>query len=424
MNKRRWPLWKRNLALLWAGQFAVTLGLTGMTPFMVFHIRAMIGEMEGEALAGWTALALGGPSAAYMLATPFWGRLGDRISRKWMVVRALGGLAICMAGMAYAPTAAVFVLFRLLQGALGGIYDAATAMIAVTAPPERKGEAIGRYQQAVTAGMLAGPLIGGWFVGRIGTDAFLLGAAALTGLCCAAAALLLREGEAANRSSQDQQAFSELPVKGGVWACLQSFWRDREIRAYITAAMLARCMASAGVTLLPLYLLAAYPEEGIGLANRIGWLEAIASLGALYGAVYFAKASDRGRSDRLLIMALLLCTLCVGLQAALPMLAALLLLKLGQGFAYSAVQPLVMRAIVHNSGNGRQGVSIGTANSLLVAGQLAGAALPAAIAGWTGASGGLALTALLPLAGALIIYQSSFTKKLFERGEHANHAGS
>lgn len=412
MSRQNWPLWKRQLLLLWLGQFAVTLGLTGMTPFLLFHMQELLGT-TGEAAIWWTSAALAVPSAAYMVTTPLWGKLGDRISRKWMVVRALGGLGFCMAGMAYAPNAAVFLLFRLLQGGLGGIYDAATAMIAVSAPPERKGEALGRYQQAVVAGSLAGPLIGGWCVGRIGSEAFLLGAATLTLLSCAVCAALLKEEKTHGEESREEKRTE------GVWHCLSFFWQDRDIRSVLAAGILARAMSAAGVALLPLLLWQAYPEEGAGLAGSIGWMEALAALGALYGAARFGKASDRGRSDRLLLLALLLCALSVGLQALLPFVAALLLLKLVQGFAYSAVQPIVMRTLISRTAGGRHGIQIGTANSLLVIGQLAGSVFPAIVLHAVSASAGLILAALLPLAGAFIL---SMNQRMNRRKE-ANYAG-
>jgi MFS transporter, DHA1 family, staphyloferrin B biosynthesis exporter len=416
MSKQAWPLWQRQLLLLWIGQFAVTLGLTGMTPFLLFHMQELLGGAHEDAV-WWTSVALAVPSAAYMVTTPLWGKLGDRVRRKWMVVRALGGIGFCMAGMALAPTAGLFLLFRLLQGALGGIYDAATAMLAVSAPPERKGEALGRYQQAVIAGSLAGPLIGGWFVGRIGSDAFLLGAAVLTLLSGAACALLLPDEEAKRQSEEARSAAQSE----GVWRCLRSFWQDREARSVLTAGVLARAMSAGGVALLPIVLWQAYPEEGARLAESIGWMEALASLGALYGAARFGKAGDRGNGPRLLYLALLLCALSMGLQAILPVIAIVLVLKLIQGFAYSAVQPLVMRTMLARAREGGQGMQIGTVNSLLVVGQLVGSLLPLAVLPAVSASTGLLLTALLPLAGALLL-RLGINKSLRRRKE-ANYAG-
>ncbi len=43
------------------------------------------------------------------------GKLGDKISRKWMVLRALLGLAVCLFLMALCTTPLQFVLVRLFQ---------------------------------------------------------------------------------------------------------------------------------------------------------------------------------------------------------------------------------------------------------------------------------------------------------------------
>ncbi|USB31593.1 MFS transporter [Paenibacillus sp. YPG26] len=423
----RWPLWKRNLAVLWMGQFAVTLGLTGTTPFMLFHIERLATGSEGSIML-WTSIALAGPSVTYMLTTPLWGKLGDRVSRKWMFVRALVALGICMLGMAWAPTILVFVIFRLLQGGLGGIYDAAIAMIAVTVPPDRKGEAIGRYQQAVIAGGLTGPLIGGLAMGWIGSNMFLTAAALITLACSVLAWSVLSDppksrvnsvlgadqtvNEATDHKNSDEKGTGSKP--NGVWASILLFSKHSEMRYLLTAGILSKCAGTALVAIYPLFIREHY-TSGPSAANMIGMLEAATGIGALYGAGKWSREGDRKDPVLLILIALCLSGIVVLLQASTPAFAVLIVLKLAQGYVFSAVIPLVLRSILQHSAEGRQGVNIGTANSLLVTGQLAGSFMPQALHIFPGLLLGIGGIGILPLIGAAVVSILPIKKKYTER---------
>jgi MFS family permease len=128
---------KRNLVLLWFGQFVVMLGLTGITPIMYLFMEDF-GISVNESLV-WSGLTLAAPAMAYAISTPFWGRMGDKWNRKWMVTRALICLALCMIGMALAPTPQLFFVFRLLQGCLVLVAAVASAIGLTSMNDERRG---------------------------------------------------------------------------------------------------------------------------------------------------------------------------------------------------------------------------------------------------------------------------------------------
>jgi MFS family permease len=78
--------------LLWLGQFANTSGLMILVPIMPFYLE-QLGTRGTVQTQTWAGVAIAAPALALTFTTPLWGRLGDRIGRKWMVVRALLGLA-------------------------------------------------------------------------------------------------------------------------------------------------------------------------------------------------------------------------------------------------------------------------------------------------------------------------------------------
>lgn len=149
---------RMNLKLLWLSQFINTAGLMMLVPIMPLYME----QLGAGARTGlWAGAAVAAPALPLALVTPLWGRLGDRIGHKWMVVRALLGLAAAMGIMAIADTPVVFLLARLLQGAVGGVVEAATAFVSDDGDDHERGSALGRSYSATAAGALTGPLVGG-----------------------------------------------------------------------------------------------------------------------------------------------------------------------------------------------------------------------------------------------------------------------
>lgn len=154
----------RNLGLLWVGQFVNTAGLMMLVPIMPFYVQEL-GVSDMAAVQTWAGIAIAAPALALTVATPLWGRLGDRIGRHWMVVRSLVGLAAAMVVMATAMNPVVLVLGRLLQGGLGGVVEAAQALAGYAGPSKKRGSPLGKSFSATAAGSLSGPLLGGLLVG-------------------------------------------------------------------------------------------------------------------------------------------------------------------------------------------------------------------------------------------------------------------
>lgn len=408
--------WKKHLAILRAGQFSVSLGLTGTAPFIGLHMARLANG--GDSVLLWTSLAMAGPSLTYMLTTPLWGKLNDRMERKWSVVRALAGLAACMVGMAMSTTPATFLLFRLLQGTLGGISDASLGWIASMVPSDRKGEAIGKYQQASLAGALAGPLLGGFAMFLTGEASMLILTAILAACCAYASARFLPKGR--NRTSETSR-----PVFG-IFASITLFWQTKPLRMILTAGVLTRGMTAALAVVFPLLVSERF-GTGAGMAALIGMHEAAGGLGALTGSGFWGKRSDRMDGIKIIRLASLMGALTILLQAASPLYALLLPLRALHGFFSSAVSPLVLRTITGESSHETYGVRIGTANSLLVFGQLAGSFIPAALRGIPELALAVSAISLLPLAAAAAASGSNAPRSngllIRKKGGVANESG-
>jgi DHA1 family solute carrier family 18 vesicular amine transporter 1/2 len=97
-----------------------------------------------------------------MLSVPM-GSVSDRFGRKRPMIGALLLLAISTVAFAYAQSLAMLFVARILQGAADAMtWIVGFAMIADLYSPEERGRAMGLAMAGSTAGLIVGPVLGGW----------------------------------------------------------------------------------------------------------------------------------------------------------------------------------------------------------------------------------------------------------------------
>ena len=146
---------------------AVSMVSSFLTPFMASGMNVgmpLIGKEFGASAVtlGWilTAYTL----AAAMFLMPF-GRLADLVGRKRIFAL---GLAVNIIGTvigAVAPSVAVLILGRAVQGFGGAmIFGTGVAILTSVYPPGARGHALGLNTAAVYTGLSLGPVFGGFLV--------------------------------------------------------------------------------------------------------------------------------------------------------------------------------------------------------------------------------------------------------------------
>lgn len=352
-----------NLALLWAGQFVNTAGLMMLVPIMPFYIEDM-GVRDPQVAATWAGVAVAAPALALVVATPLWGRLGDRVGRKWMVVRALLGLSAAMAVMASATTPLALVLGRLLQGTLGGVVEAATGFAGTTGKRGQRGAALGKSFSATAAGSLVGPLAGGALVGAGGLRALML---VLSGVAASIAVLsALGLGEPRRESSPSDSSAPREP-------------NDRPARWRLPVS--ARLAVAAAAAYLGVYglipLFAEYTRGIVAVPGSAGiWVGVAHSLtwgATLICSPLWGRYNDRAaRPVRTFAWAALGCGLAIAAQALPIGLIPVLALRLVQGACFAALAQSLFFHAARIASERRAGGAVGSANSFLLAGQSVG----------------------------------------------------
>jgi len=177
------------IRLLFAIQL-VAMGAMEMSgPFWPLHLRRLAPSDAAFAFAGIAVYV--GPMLGTMLTAGFWGRLGDRVGHKPMMVRALLALALTQAALACTTDVAAILVLRFLQGACAGFIAPAQAYGVGIEAAERRSRLFAFLQVATNVGSLAGAVAGGLVLDAASFFWVNAGAAALCGLCALATWLLL-----------------------------------------------------------------------------------------------------------------------------------------------------------------------------------------------------------------------------------------
>ncbi|WP_124727031.1 MFS transporter [Staphylospora marina] len=363
--------WRRNFLILWTGQFVSISGLTVMVPLMPLFIEELTGT-SGEAAAWWTGVCLAAPAVTSLFCAPLWGRLGDEWGRKWMVVRALGGLVISLALMGFCRSPWQFLLCRLFQGACGGVVDAAAAFAGSEAPPERKGQVLGRLNAATAAGSVLGPLMGGMLADLAGFRSLFFIMAALTGVLTVTAACFLRETNIV-RQRESQEKSAVRPLKEA-WLSLV---RHRETRAFLCGGVFAQA-GIYGVTAVFALHVAALSGDSSMAATWVGLLQAVTWLSVMVASPWWGKRNDTKPVHVSFVWAALGCGISVMIQAWVTDVGWLVPLRMVQGALFSALIPSVFCQICRSGDPRLHGTRVGLANSCLTGGQIQGSLLASA----------------------------------------------
>ncbi len=147
--------WSPVLPLL-AAEGVIALGFGAILPILsIFYMQHGVDLPElGIVVAAWPA--------ARLFGEPLFGRLADRVSRKWMMVAALVVSAVAVALPVAVSGTLAFIVLRAIAGLGAAAYDpAARGYLMDVNPPERQGETFGLYSAAQMGGFMVGPAVGG-----------------------------------------------------------------------------------------------------------------------------------------------------------------------------------------------------------------------------------------------------------------------
>ncbi len=122
------------------------------------HIAGSLSSTIDEATWALTSYLV-----ANAIILPLTGWLAAYFGRKRLLIFAVSGFTISSLLCGLAPNLAVLIIFRLVQGATGGVLQPISQAVMLEAfPPEDRGKAMGFWGLGIVVAPMLGPVIGGW----------------------------------------------------------------------------------------------------------------------------------------------------------------------------------------------------------------------------------------------------------------------
>ena len=148
-------------------QFGMAFSFHCIMAFMPFYIIKISTYGPTETMI-WIGLIMGASNVVASFVAPIWGGLTSRFRPKFLFERGMlcNGVLILLLG--FTDNLYLLLGLRILQGALGGVSTIGLILISSLSSEERIHKDFSLFQNAITAGQLAGPPIGAY-------AAFLLG---------------------------------------------------------------------------------------------------------------------------------------------------------------------------------------------------------------------------------------------------------
>jgi DHA1 family multidrug resistance protein-like MFS transporter len=347
-----------SFVVLLVSQLAATMGFTFVLPFMPIYVQALGVEDAGSA-AAWAGVINSSTAVTMALAAPLWGRLGDRVGLKPMLLRATvaGSIVIGLMGLVGSPWQ--LLALKTLQGCLTGTVAAATVLVSATAPAEKAGARLGTLQMVIFVAAAAGPFFGGAFADLVGIRASFGVTAALLAASAVLISVWVREERTSEETEDEESVGAEGPLP------------YRRLAPNLLALFVVQLTIMSAAPAMP-GLLATLMDEPVRVATLAGWVIATGALAASAGSVVGGKLAARIGARKVIILALLLAGISALPQAEVDSVAMLWALRLLTGLFVGTAIPVANLAIRGSVHPGRQGEAFGVAATATSTGNAVG----------------------------------------------------
>jgi len=386
-------IWKKNLYVLWGTQFLAMIGMNLVVPFLPFYIREL-GVTNPNELARWSGLTFAGPFFTSVIATPFWGTMGDKYGRKAMVVRAIIGLGISQILIGFSQNVYQLLIFRMLQGAISGFIAAALALVSTSTPREHIGYSLGVLQSATAGGTMLGPALGGFLADIIGyREIFFITAT----LCFIGGFIIIKQVHEVEHLDQSQ-------TKQSVINNFKFMFTNNQLRIVAITIVLSQI---ASLMIEPLFALfiETFKTTIRYVSTLTGITIAISGIFMVISSPWWGRRNDRLGFKQNLIIALTGTGVAYSLHMFVPNITSLIFLRAGLGFVRGGILHALYSITSLISPEERKSGMIGVATSLTIFGNMIGPLAGGFIAGNFGLNNVFIINSVLFLICSVIIWR-------------------
>lgn len=290
-------------------------------------------------------------SVCQLIAGPIWGNASDRVGRKMVLIISQIGATIGWAMLAFAPNLMWVFISRIVEGTSGGNIGITQAYVADLVEPKERSRAFGMISATFGAGMVFGPLIGGFLSNtKYGFTSAFLAAAFLQLVTLLLTILLLPE----SRSKGQETGLV------GASAIVQTFG-DRKLTGMLVQKLALSLALYGWFAVIALFLQA---QIGLSPAQTSYYYSLFAIVNVVVNVFLVGRASDRfgdrGMSNVGLASLVFAFALVPFAHTVYAMIGVLLFFSVGMSFANTGLTALISNA----SSNDRQGTVLGVTSSL------------------------------------------------------------
>jgi len=348
------PQWQRNLFLISLGVFVANIAFSTISPFLPMFVIEL-GVKQNATL--WSGLIFSINSLVYSIASPVWGAISDRYSKKAMIFRSGFGMGITYMAMAFVKNHWQLFILRGINGLVSGYTPAATTLVAASSRPENLVYSLGIIQAAVAIGNITGPLFGGIaakFLGMRGTIIF-------TGFLLWLAAILPLAVKV------DEDVKTKVQKKSLLKDLAESMQNRELFRLYMIWLFIQAALIAISPT-LPLYIAKMVDKDP---ELYTGIIFSIVGVSTALGAPMVARMHKLSTS-MVFRISLAIAAGLTALQGLAASILSLGILRFFFGFFNSAITVAGNALIAQNTDKDHTGSSFGLLNGIMSLGSVVG----------------------------------------------------
>ncbi len=391
------PHQMRNIILLLSA--SVALMMTGFGIIMPVFARRLGEFGSGVEALGLMTMAF---ALAQLVASPFMGTLADKFGRRPLILVALAVFMLANVGYLIAQSTLMFILVRAVAGALtAGLFPAAMGVVSDLVPEKKRAQWIGIVMGGYGAGLIFGPVLGGFLYDGWGFAAPFVLSGILGFAALISASIMIPETypPAVHRRELLRQrriaAMAPTPT-GSAWVSLPK-------PLYVFGMLLFLDFASTFAFTFVEPQMVFYIFDELGWSTvRFGLIVGVYGVAMVFGQTVLGQTSDRfGRKPVIVLGLLLNSTLYFGL-ATITAFPLMLLISAVAGLGTALVAPALSAFYLDITPTQYRSSVVGIKESSLSLGGVAGPLLVVVAAGLTTPTGIFIIAGSIILFGALL----------------------
>ncbi len=337
--------WKFVLSVLTCNVVLMSASYTMLVPFLPMYLIHDLG-VSTDNVNMWTGVIFSVSFVVTAIMAPVWGKLADKKGRKPMAIRAGAGLAITyfLCGVVQSPIQ--LVIARMLQGFAAGLWPAELAIMSSYAPKEKLGLCMGVMQGGLTAGVVIGPLLGGFLSTAFGMRvAFFLAAAALALITIVLFIFIKEPPREAKTPEQLARAKEAEKI---------NLLKVPVVRSMLSCAMIIQMAILILQPILTIYV----AELNKSMDNVVMLSGIVFSLGGIAGAIsspFWGRYGQKKGFLRSMCIALVGTGIVMLVQSIPTTLIPFAILQFIAGLFYAGVYPSINSILVRHTDNAQRG---------------------------------------------------------------------